>query len=67
MYCPKCNEAKLRNIKSVNVPWNEIYKQKKCLSCGHTFYTVEFEVEPNKRFKKEWCLYDRRYNPPTDK
>lgn len=61
MNCPKCNHNQLKTNASVNVPWNEIYKQKKCLNCGHLFYTAEFEVEPNKRFKREWALYSNKY------
>ena len=32
----------------------EIYRQKRCVNCGHEIYTVEFEVEENRRFKEEW-------------
>ena len=57
MKCPKCNKGGVRTIKTVDVSWNEVYRHKKCLSCGHTFFTAEFEVEPTKRFKREWALY----------
>jgi transcriptional regulator NrdR family protein len=57
MRCPKCNDTDIRVIKTVNVSWNEVYRKKQCNTCKHIFYTAEFEVEPNKRFKKEWALY----------
>ena len=60
MVCPKC-KGKVKTLRTVDVSWNESYRQKKCLDCGHIFYTAEFEVEPNKRFKKEWNLYSTRY------
>jgi transcriptional regulator NrdR family protein len=61
MRCPKCNSAAITTIEAVDVPWNEIYRKKKCRSCGHIFHTAEFEVEPDKRFKKEWAIYSYRY------
>lgn len=59
MVCPKC-KGKVTVTNVVNVSWNEIYRSKKCLNCGHVFFTAEFEVEPNKRFKKEWNLYCKK-------
>lgn len=63
MKCPKCSKTKIANVKTVDVPWNETYRKKKCLSCGHKFYTAEFEVEPNKRFRKEWEIYGFKADP----
>ena len=63
MKCPKCTSNKIKKVKTVNVPWNEDYRKKKCLSCGHIFYTAEFEVEPNKRFRREWELYGFKVDP----
>jgi transcriptional regulator NrdR family protein len=56
MTCPKC-KGKTQVYDTVHVSWNETYRARKCLDCGHVFFTAEFEVEPNKRFKKEWNLY----------
>ena len=60
MRCPKCNSTELKTMKTVNVSWNEVYRRKKCLSCDHIFHTAEFEVVPDKRFKREWELYGFR-------
>jgi hypothetical protein len=57
MQCPKCNSKKIDTKKAVDMPWNEVYREKKCRGCGHVFYTCEFEVEPNERFTKEFALY----------
>lgn len=59
MTCPKCNnQTTITNV--VHVPYNETYRSRKCRNCGHVFYTAEFEVEANKRFKKEWNQYVAR-------
>jgi len=59
MVCPKC-KGKVTVTHTVNVSWNEIYRSKRCLNCGHVFFTAEFEVEPNKRFQREWNLYYKK-------
>lgn len=56
MNCPKC-KGKVKTVKSVEVSWNENYRKRKCVDCGHKFFTAEFEVIPNRRFMKEWELY----------
>lgn len=63
MKCPKCTSNQIKKVKTVSVPWNEDYRKKKCLNCGHIFYTAEFEVEPNKRFRREWELYGFKVDP----
>ena len=60
MKCPKCGSDKLRVTDVVKTPENEIYRQKECRDCKHLFYTAEFEVEPNDRFRSEWARYYRR-------
>ena len=57
MVCPKCKSKKIKSVKTVDVSWNETYRKRHCGDCGHSFFTAEFEVEPNKRFLKEWALY----------
>lgn len=58
MKCPRC-EGKLRVIDSVNAPLNEIYRRRRCVACGHEFYTVEFEAIVDEKFKKYWSIYHR--------
>lgn len=46
----------------------ETYRQKRCMNCGHEIYTVEFEVEVNRRFKDDWNKYIRlRVNDSRNK
>lgn len=53
MKCPKC-QGKVQTIYTAAANDEEIYRQKKCLTCGHTFFTIEFEVAYDEQFKKEW-------------
>lgn len=61
MKCPKCGSTKIKNTDHVDTPENEIFRQKECWNCKHLFYTVEFEVEPNERFRAEWAAYYKKY------
>lgn len=59
MICPKCG-GRTYSIDTVhNNTDNETYRQKKCGDCGEVFYTVEFEVIENDRFKKAWNEHHR--------
>lgn len=53
MRCPKCSGA-VRAIDTRRTEENEIYRKRKCVACRHVFYTLEFEVENNSAFQKEW-------------
>lgn len=60
MTCPKCNSTRIAIRDSVNnTEENETYRKRVCADCGRIFHTVEFEVEYNDRFKKEWHKYYR--------
>lgn len=60
MKCPKCGSEKVPVKDNVNNnTYNEVYRRRACANCGHNFYTVEFEVEANKRFKDEWKQHSR--------
>jgi transcriptional regulator NrdR family protein len=60
MTCPKCN-GKIKVIDSAhNTDDNEMYRRRKCLECGHTFYTTEFEVAgDDNKFRNAWLKYHR--------
>lgn len=54
MICPKCG-GKIKTNDVLNKPdTNEVYRKRVCTSCDHYFYTIEFEVEDNPQFQKEW-------------
>lgn len=59
MICPKCH-GRVEVKDSVNVAWNEIYRRRQCVECGHVFYTAEFEVEQNHRFEREWFRFYKK-------
>ena len=54
MKCPKCG-GKFSPVKNTTVTEeNEVYRRRRCKSCGHTFYTIEFQVEENELFMNDW-------------
>ena len=53
MKCPECNGNTTVVLPLTNDE-NEIYRFRKCKECGHKFYTIEFEVDRDAHFKKEW-------------
>lgn len=54
MTCPKC-KGKLRIIDIVHNPTeDEKYRLYKCPDCGHSIFTVEYEVVLNQRFEEDW-------------
>lgn len=52
---------------TIVTPNNEIYRQKKCKDCKKIFYTIEFEVEENKKFMDEWEVYKRTIKTRPEK
>lgn len=60
MKCPKCNGKVQVLDHSFVEPRNEEYRKRKCLVCGHRFVTIEFEVDYDERFKKDWSKYNLR-------
>lgn len=63
MRCPKC-EGKLAIKDNVRSLHDELFRKRVCEKCGHTLYTVEFEVEANEKFMKEWRKCYRKKNDP---
>lgn len=62
MKCPKCG-GEIKVCCTTYTEENEIYRRRKCFSCGHVFYTMEFEVEENPAFRKEWGRLRRTAKP----
>ena len=55
MNCPNC-KGKVTVRDTVHVEKaNEIYRKRKCTDCGHTFFTVEFEVDDDDALKGIWA------------
>jgi predicted Zn finger-like uncharacterized protein len=51
--CPECS-SKVYVVDSVNTPDNKILRKRKCVLCGHIFYTSESEAAKDVNFKYEW-------------
>lgn len=59
MFCVKCGE-KLRQVDSVNVGNDTIYREKVCNNCGERLYTKETPVEYSEYYAVRG-LYHRNY------
>jgi transcriptional regulator NrdR family protein len=59
MRCPKCfGKAYIRdtvNVHDERLNSDDVYRKRICGSCGHTFYTAEFEVEETPEFHEMWA------------
>lgn len=59
MNCPKCGKKTFVIDLSHNLTDRETYRYRRCLDCGHSFYSIEFEVPLDSTFKKEWNKWHR--------
>ena len=57
MNCPKCGEVS--KVWDIAKAPDELYRKRKCGVCGHKFCTIEYEVEYDENFRKEWVKYNR--------
>lgn len=53
MVCPECG-GKVHAPDIVHTPDNETYRKRKCVDCGFIFYTVEYEVEFDRKVQYLW-------------
>ena len=61
MICPICN-GDVYVIDTVhNEEQGELYRRRKCTGCGRMTYSIEYEVEWNDKFKKQWTKWHRCY------
>ena len=58
--CPKCGgEVKVRDTRH-NDEHDETYRRYVCSSCGIMFFSVEYQVEENEAFFRNWRKADRK-------
>lgn len=58
MICPVC-EGKLEVVDVVR-DIDDIYRRRKCKSCGQLVYTTESEVKPDTAFRNAWNACARK-------
>lgn len=61
MICPRCNGKTTVYDSARNTKENESYRKRKCLECGHKFCTIEYEVDCDENYQKNFSKYVR-YN-----
>lgn len=55
MFCKNCGTKTIVLDKVINSENDESYRLKICPVCGESFYTVEFPVDMDRRFKRDWA------------
>lgn len=65
MICPACN-GKLEVVDVVRDS-DDIYRRRKCKSCGQLIYTTESEVTPDTAFRAAWNACERNSRVKGDK
>lgn len=50
--CPKCRS--LMKVRDTRHSDGEIYRRRQCDTCGHTLFSLEFEVEDNDELRAAW-------------
>lgn len=61
MLCKKCGVKTIVSDKSINTENSETYRLRICPKCGESIYTVEFPVEMDRRFKRDWADHHNPY------
>lgn len=59
MLCKFCKSNTIVIDGVDNRDTDETYRQRVCTKCGRAFYTVEFPVEVDKRFKNDWAVHHK--------
>lgn len=65
MKCPNCGNGVM--VWDTARSEEEIYRKRKCKVCGHKFCTIEYEVDYDAKFKKEWAKNNRAWSRTQNK
>lgn len=57
MKCPECGGK--TTVADSSRSDDEVMRKRKCLSCGRFTYTIEYEVENDETFHKQWAKHHR--------
>lgn len=58
--CPKCGAMARVTDVVLNPVDNEKYKRRRCDKCGHISFTIEYEIDADEHFRKQWRTYHRK-------
>lgn len=61
MLCKFCKSNTIVVDGVDNRDTDETYRLRVCPRCGRSFYTVEFPVEVNDRFKRDWESHHKQH------
>lgn len=58
--CTRCGGNSAVKDTRPNIHDKEVYRQRKCKSCGRIFYTIEREIQASDQFMKRWYNHYRK-------
>lgn len=61
MLCNHCKSNTVVIDGVDNKDTDETYRLRVCPRCGRSYYTVEFPIEVNDRFKKDWLDHHKEH------
>ena len=61
MLCKYCKQNTIVVDGVDNRDSDETYRLRVCPKCGRIFYTVEFPVEADRRFTKDWINHHKKH------
>lgn len=44
MQCPRCSSSEIRAVTTNGTETDKVTRQRRCVSCGHVWFTVELPV-----------------------
>lgn len=62
LFCPDCGVKTFVSDSVIDKENNEIYRERTCVSCKKVFFTTEFIVDEDEKFRELWYELKRQYN-----
>ena len=67
MFCPDCGVKTFVSDSAPDKKNNELYRERTCVRCHKTFFTTEFIVEEDDKFRELWLKLKNEYQQDRKK
>ena len=61
MFCPDCGVKTFVSDSAPDKKNNELYRERTCTRCGKVFFTTEFVVDEDNKFRELWSKLKSEY------
>jgi transcriptional regulator NrdR family protein len=62
LFCPDCGVKSFVSDSAIDKENNELYRERTCTRCGKVFFTTEFVVDEDDKFRELWLKLKLKYN-----